>query len=329
MVAYFFKNFFCILLLWLAINSQVLAQDSTDQVNEVFSSVDEQAQPVEGLEKYYQWIGKNLRYPKSAVANNIEGKVFVKFVVERSGEITNAEVVKGFDPDCDQEAVRVISQSSKWIPAKKDGRTVRSAFTLPIAFKLTDDFKPYQSEKFEAALLESKYGALLVYNGEKNSFLLKFVSKSFKPTDKPNFVRMDGFIIQSSIVPFPKKFDFANAEEEFQKKFLDSWRMYERSWIEEQLKKQVKDQTKFIKIKERLFLHWITDMPEGFGDGSVAKQTYLVTACFDQLLVLNAPILKDQKEKDVSDKLQGIASTIELRPDEIQDLRRLYNELKK
>lgn len=323
------RSIIYILLICFTIISQVSAQDSTDQVSKVFTFVDEPAQPVEGLENYYQWIGKNLHYPKSAVANNIEGKVYVKFVVERSGEITNASVVKGFDPDCDQEAVRVISQSSNWIPGKKDGRTVRSAFTLPIAFKLTDETHLYQAEKFEAGLLEAKYGAMLVYNGEKNSFFLKFVSKSFKPSEKPNFVHMDGYIIQSSIFPFPKKFDFVNADEEFQKKFLDSWRLYERSWIEDQLKKQIKDQTKFIKIKEKLFLHWITDMPEDYGDGSVIKQVYLVTACFDQLLVLNAPVLKDQKEKVVSDKLYGIASTLELRPKEVQDLTKLYNELKK
>ena len=68
-------------------------------------------------------------------------------------------------------------------------------------------------------------------------------------------------------------------------------------------------------------------MPEG--DGSVVNQVYLVTACFDQLLILNAPVLKGQKDKEVTDKLSEVASTLEFKPNAVQDIKKLYTELKK
>ncbi len=113
------------------------AQDNTKLNNsEILDLVDELARPPGGLPSYYKWIGENIHYPKSARRKNKQGKVFVKFVVEMSGEITNVNVTKGFDSECDQEAARVVSISSKWQPAMKGGRVVRSAYTLPITFKL-------------------------------------------------------------------------------------------------------------------------------------------------------------------------------------------------
>jgi protein TonB len=68
----------------------------------------------------------------------IEGRVFVKFVVELNGAISFPEIVKGINKECDEEALRVIGKAPKWKPASYQGRTVRQAFTLPLTFKLTD-----------------------------------------------------------------------------------------------------------------------------------------------------------------------------------------------
>jgi hypothetical protein len=92
----------------------------------------------------------------------------------------------------------------------------------------------YKAEEFEAALLEAKYGALLVYNGQTNSFSLRFESKSFEPTDKPNFIRVDNILLQSSITPFTQELDFRDMDNETKKKFLKSWKAYEKRWVEEQ-----------------------------------------------------------------------------------------------
>ena len=67
----------------------------------------------------------------------IQGKVFLTFVVERDGSLTDIKVLRGIGGGCDEEAVRVISASPKWQPGMQDGRAVRTQFTVPINFSLT------------------------------------------------------------------------------------------------------------------------------------------------------------------------------------------------
>lgn len=84
-----------------------------------------------------KWIAKNVKYPMIATEMGIEGKVFVQFVVERDGSVSNIRVARGVDASLDKEAVRVISEMPKWKPGKQRGKAVRVSYTLPIAFKLT------------------------------------------------------------------------------------------------------------------------------------------------------------------------------------------------
>ncbi|NDV69723.1 energy transducer TonB [Dysgonomonas sp. 25] len=83
-----------------------------------------------------KFIRNNLKYPISAQENSIQGRVTVRFVVTASGEISDVRVLKGIDPACDREAVRVVKSMPKWIPGKQNGRQVAVYFTLPIVFKL-------------------------------------------------------------------------------------------------------------------------------------------------------------------------------------------------
>ncbi len=84
------------------------------------------------------YLGDNLHYPENARLNNKEGKVLVRFVVDENGTISDAEVMKGFDDECDQEALRVVRNMPTWIPGKIDGKNVKVYFTLPMRFKLTN-----------------------------------------------------------------------------------------------------------------------------------------------------------------------------------------------
>jgi hypothetical protein len=187
----------------------------------------------------------------------------------------------------------------------------------------------YQAEEFQAALLEAKYGALLVYNGQTNSFSLKFESKSFEPTDQPNFIRVDNVLMQSSLTPFTQKLDFNKLDKQTQEKFLMGWKSYEQGWVEEQLKIKLTEKKEFIEIASKPFLYWTYDMPRSKDSNSVDKQIYLVTICFDQLLILNGPVEKGKKEDIIRDKLLMIAKTLTLYPNQTQDIEKLYNELKK
>lgn len=84
-----------------------------------------------------KWIAKNVNYPILAAENGIEGKVYIQFVVEKDGRVSNIKVVRGVDPSLDKEAVRVISAMPKWKPGKQRGIPVRVSYTLPIAFQLS------------------------------------------------------------------------------------------------------------------------------------------------------------------------------------------------
>jgi protein TonB len=86
--------------------------------------------------KFREYIQKNLRYPDVAAENGIQGRVFVAFVVEPDGRVTNVKVVRSVDPSLDKEAVRVVETSPKWKPGRQRGKPVRVSFTFPIIFVL-------------------------------------------------------------------------------------------------------------------------------------------------------------------------------------------------
>jgi protein TonB len=108
-----------------------------EETDEIFDIVEEQAAPVGGMAAFYKYFSKNLKYPIPARKAGVEGKVYVQFVVTKSGEIGPVKVLKGIGHGCDQEAIRVVKGSPKWKPAKQRGRPVNSQVTLPLVFKLT------------------------------------------------------------------------------------------------------------------------------------------------------------------------------------------------
>ncbi|WP_420317715.1 TonB family protein [Ekhidna sp.] len=89
-----------------------------------------------GIEAFYEYISKNLKYPVQASRLGVEGRVFIQFIVEEDGSISSIEVVKGIGAGCDAEALRVLTNSPKWIPAKVNGKTIRQKLIQNIAFKL-------------------------------------------------------------------------------------------------------------------------------------------------------------------------------------------------
>ncbi|MDD4921983.1 MAG: energy transducer TonB [Bacteroidales bacterium] len=89
-----------------------------------------------GEAKLMQFIKQNLRYPVNSSINGIQGRVTVRFVVTKTGEIANVEVIRGFDAACDNEAVRVIKLMPKWTPGFQKGKNVPVYYTIPIQFRL-------------------------------------------------------------------------------------------------------------------------------------------------------------------------------------------------
>ncbi|MEN7547907.1 energy transducer TonB [Rapidithrix thailandica] len=104
--------------------------------NEIFTIVEESAAPKGGMQAFYQYVAKNMKYPSQARRMGIEGKVFVQFVVDKDGTITDVKAIRGIGGGADEEAVRVVKNADKWTPGKQRGRPVRQRIVIPINFKL-------------------------------------------------------------------------------------------------------------------------------------------------------------------------------------------------
>ncbi len=86
--------------------------------------------------KMYEFLAMNIRYPQRARQDGYSGTVYVRFIVEPDGTITNIEVAKGVGGGCSEEAVRVVKLMPKWIPGEAFGKKVRVTYTLPVNFRL-------------------------------------------------------------------------------------------------------------------------------------------------------------------------------------------------
>jgi TonB family protein len=104
---------------------------------EVFTVVEKIPEPKDGLEAYYQYIQKNIRYPQQAKEIHLEGKVHVQFIVNEDGSISDVEVIKGLGGGCDEEAIRVVQRSGNWIPGQQKGVPVKVRMVVPINFKIS------------------------------------------------------------------------------------------------------------------------------------------------------------------------------------------------
>lgn len=91
-----------------------------------------------GIEKLYAFVTNNLKYPSKARRDDIHGSVRVGFVVEKDGSLTNFEIEKSLSPECDAEAIRLMTTSPKWIPGMQNGHAVRVKYSIPLAFILTN-----------------------------------------------------------------------------------------------------------------------------------------------------------------------------------------------
>lgn len=89
-----------------------------------------------GPAEMMKWINDNVVYPQTSIEMNEQGRVFLSFVVEKDGSITNVKVERGISIDLDREAKRVVRKMPKWIPGESAGRSVRARCRLPINFQL-------------------------------------------------------------------------------------------------------------------------------------------------------------------------------------------------
>ncbi len=105
--------------------------------DEVYSEVEEWPYFFGGKEELYKFLGLNVKYPYRAASKKVEGKVFVQFVVNHDGTLSDIEVIRGIGEGCDEEAIRVIELTNKmWVPGKHEEKIVKTRMVVPISFKL-------------------------------------------------------------------------------------------------------------------------------------------------------------------------------------------------
>ena len=113
---------------------EVVEDDVVEQ--EIFKIVEEMPSFPGGEQKLMEFVGKNIKYPQIARETGIQGRVFVNFVVEPDGSVSNVTVLRGIGGGCDEEAMRVVKNMPKWKPGKQRGKAVRVQYMLPVNFRL-------------------------------------------------------------------------------------------------------------------------------------------------------------------------------------------------
>ena len=114
----------------------VEVEEEEVQEQEIFQIVEEMPSFPGGEAKLMEYVAKNIKYPQIARETGIQGRVFVGFVVEPDGSISNVKLLRGIGGGCDEEAMRVIKSLPKWKPGKQRGKAVRVSYQIPVFFKL-------------------------------------------------------------------------------------------------------------------------------------------------------------------------------------------------
>lgn len=119
------------------LSTQVEAEKSTND-GPVFQIVDQSPDFNGGIEEFYSYVGNTLKYTDNALKNKVSGKVYVEFVVNKDGSVSDVKVLRGLGYGLDEEAKRVVENSPDWIPGSQKGHIVKVRMVLPITFKNSD-----------------------------------------------------------------------------------------------------------------------------------------------------------------------------------------------
>lgn len=118
--------------------TDVVEQVQVQEKEEAFTVVEDMPEFSGGEQALYKYLANNIKYPAEAHEKGIEGRVYITFVVEKDGSLTEIKIARGIGNGCDKEAMRVVTEMPKWTPGKQRGKIVRVKYILPIRFILKD-----------------------------------------------------------------------------------------------------------------------------------------------------------------------------------------------
>ncbi len=102
----------------------------------IYTIVDEKPEFIGGNKAMLKYLSKNVKYPTSALKKGIQGRVYVRFVIDKEGNVKDAKILRSVDPALDKEALRLIKSMPKWKPGKHKGNPVNTYYNVPINFVL-------------------------------------------------------------------------------------------------------------------------------------------------------------------------------------------------
>ena len=117
-----------------ACNSEI---DNITQQEEIYHLPDKMPKFKGGETGLAKFLKENVKYPNIARENGVQGRVLVEFIVEKNGSITNVKIIKGVEPNLNNEALRVVNMMPRWKPGKHNGKKVRVRYSMPIHFRLS------------------------------------------------------------------------------------------------------------------------------------------------------------------------------------------------
>lgn len=114
----------------------IVSKSTKESDGEVYQIVENMPMFPGGDQKMWEFISNNIQYPQEALEKRIQGSVFVGFIVEPDGSLSDVKILRSLGSSCDEEAVRVVKSMPKWEPGKQRGQAVRVSYQIPITFKL-------------------------------------------------------------------------------------------------------------------------------------------------------------------------------------------------
>lgn len=148
-----------------------------------------------GADSLFSFMIRNIKYPPEAYQNNIQGKVFLSFVVDTLGTVKDIQFLKNLDPFLDAEAMRVVKLMPKWNPGKENGRKVSVKYTLPVTFAIKT---PPASEP-DTIYTDKGVEVMPEFPGGLNA-MNQFVNKNLRFPKEAIQLGVDGLVVVSFIV---------------------------------------------------------------------------------------------------------------------------------
>lgn len=144
-----------------------LAKKAPGADSKVFTSVETQPTFPDGIDAFYTFLGRYIRYPAAMRNNNIQGRVIVTFVVEKDGSLSDIHCLRDLGYGSAEEVVRVLKISPKWIPGNQNGLPVRVQYTAPINFQLQETPNPFTTDTVKTRTPSPQKQPLYIIDGKE------------------------------------------------------------------------------------------------------------------------------------------------------------------